>query len=331
MDSPAEMGHALSLARTSCLALVLCLLTSPALARERFAIIVSGASGGPTYVENFDRWRTTVVKALTEGLGFSAERVIVLTETAASDGDRPTRENVRRAVASVAGRLTAEDLLLVVLIGHGTFDGEAAKFNLVGPDLDAREWAQLLAKVPGQLVFVNTSNSSHVFLEELSRPDRIIITATDSSSQRFDTVFPEYFAAALDQVAVADSDKNGRLSIWEAFGFASQAVSRWYDQRGQLVTEHAVLDDNGDRTGREAQTPGPDGTLARRVYLDPDPSERGGDAVLANLERRKAAIEAEIELLKARKGSIPRRQYETEFEALAVELARIARAIRARS
>jgi hypothetical protein len=325
------MGHALNFARSVCLALVLCLFTSPVLARDRFAIIVSGASGGPKYIENFDRWRTTVVKALTEGLGFTLDRVTVLSEAAASDADRPTRENVRRAVSSVASRVTADDLLLIVLIGHGTFDGEAAKFNLVGPDLDARDWAQLLNKVPGQVVFVNTSNSSHPFLEELSRPDRIIITATDSTSQRFDTVFPEFFAAALDQVAVADSDKNGRLSIWEAFGFASQAVARWYDQRGQLVTEHAVLDDNGDRAGREAQTPGPDGTLARRVFLDPDPSERGGDAVLANLERRKAAIESEIELLKARKGSMPRGRYDAEFEALAVELARIARAIRARS
>jgi hypothetical protein len=325
------MGHALNFARSVCLALVLCLFTSPVLARDRFAIIVSGASGGPKYIENFDRWRTTVVKALTEGLGFTLDRVTVLSEDAASDADRPTRENVRRAVSSVASRVTADDLLLIVLIGHGTFDGEAAKFNLVGPDLDARDWAQLLNKVPGQVVFVNTSNSSHPFLEELSRPDRIIITATDSTSQRFDTVFPEFFAAALDQVAVADSDKNGRLSIWEVFGFASQAVARWYDQRGQLVTEHAVLDDNGDRAGREAQTPGPDGTLARRVFLDPDPSERGGDAVLANLERRKAAIESEIELLKARKGSMPRGRYDAEFEALAVELARIARAIRARS
>ena len=330
MDPQKEMGHALNLSGPICLALVLCLFTSPALARERFAIVVSGASGGPKYVENFDRWRTTVVKALTEGLGFTPDRVIVLHE-AASDADRPTRENVRRAGASVASRLTPDDLLLVVLIGHGTFDGEAAKFNLVGPDLDARDWAQLFNKVPGQVVFVNTSNSSHPFLEELSRPDRIIITATDSSSQRFDTVFPEFFAAALDQVAVADSDKNGRLSIWEAFGFASQSVARWYDQRGQLVTEHAVLDDNGDRTGREAQTPGPDGTLARRVFLDPDPSERGGDAVLASLEKRKAAIEAEMELLKARKGSMPRGRYDAEFEELAVELARIARAIRARS
>ena len=330
MDPQAEMGHALTLVGPICLALVLCLFTSPAHARDRFAIVVSGASGGPKYIENFDRWRTTVVKALTEGLGFTLDRVVVLHE-AGSDADRPTRENVRRAVASVANRVTSEDLLLVVLIGHGTFDGEAAKFNLVGPDLDARDWAQLLNKVPGQVVFVNTSNSSHPFLEELSRPDRIIITATDSSSQRFDTVFPEFFAAALDQVAVADSDKNGRLSIWEAFGFASQAVARWYDQRGQLVTEHAVLDDNGDRTGREAQTPGPDGALARRVFLDPDPSERGGDAVLASLEKRKAAIEAEMELLKARKGSMPRGRYDTEFEALAVELARIARAIRARS
>lgn len=323
------MGHAVRSARWVAL-LLACLGSTPLWATERYAIVVSGASGGPKYLENYDRWRTTLAAALTEKLGFRQDHVIVLSDEAVSEADRSTRENVKRAMVSMGGRLKADDLLMVVLIGHGTFDGQSAKFNLVGPDFDAHEWAQLVEKLPGRLIFVNTSGSSYPFLEELSGPNRIVITATDSAGQRFDTIFPQFFAEALDRIS-ADTDKNGRVSIWEAFAYASQAVGHWYEERGQLATERAVIDDNGDHAGREAQVPGSDGPVARGVYLDPDPAGAGGDTILVGLQQRRAAIEAEIEALKTRKESMAPDEYDAELERLAIELARITRAIKSRS
>ena len=255
-------------------------------------------------------------------------RIFVLSETAGSD--QSTRENVRRVVTALRARVGPDDLLLVTLIGHGTNDGVSAKFNLVGPDLDAKEWKQLFEGFPARLIFVDTTGASFPFLQELAGKGRIVITATDSSAQRYDTVFPEFFVTALDQLA-ADSDKNGRISIWEAFAYASQGVQRWYEQRGQLSTEHSLIDDDGDGLGREAGLPGPDGTLARGIYLDPEPSVAGADAVLAGLQKRRQAVEAEIEALKAKKATMGSEQFDAEFEKLAVELARISRVIRARS
>src|SRR5205085_1405311 len=120
----------------------------------------------------------------------------------------------------------------------------------------------------------------------LAGPKRIVVTATDSSAQQFETVFPEFFVRAFDDPA-ADQDKNGRVSIWEAFSYASAAVRQWYDQHGQLATERALLDDNGDGIGREAQNPGPDGQLARAVYV----AAEAPAAADSELARRRADLE----------------------------------------
>ena len=93
--------------------------------------------------------------------------------------------------------MTRDDLLLIVLIGHGTFDGVDAKFNLVGADLESAQWAELLAGLPGRVVVVNTSSASFPFIERLTGDRRVVITATDSVAQRFDTVFPDYFIKAF--------------------------------------------------------------------------------------------------------------------------------------
>jgi len=234
-------------------------------------------------------------------------------------------------IASVASRMTRDDVLFILLIGHGTFDGSDAKFNLVGPDLESADWSALLKGIPGRVVLVNTSSASFPFLERLSGPRRIIITATDSPAQRYDTVFPEYFIRALTDPG-ADLDKNERVSMWEAFAAASAAVRRHYQQRGQLSTEHALLDDNGDGVGNEVTTPGDDGSLASRTYLDESrPGERPTDEVLLKLLQRKATLEAEVEDLKIRRQFLLPGDYAKEFERLMIELSLVSHDIRART
>jgi hypothetical protein len=299
---------------------------------ERFALIVSGASGGDPYTAQQAKWREALLSALRERLGIDASRIVVLGETpepGSADARAATAAEVRRALGSYA-RLKQDDTLLVVLIGHGTADAEEAKFNLVGPDLSAAEWRELVRPIRGRVVFVNTSSASFPFLERLSGPRRVVITATDSIAQKFVTVFPEYFIQALVDPA-ADIDKNGRISIWEAFSAASLAVRQHYEQRGQLTTERALLDDNGDGVGREAGTPGGDGSLASRVYLDAHVGpEVATDPVLVELLQRRAALEAEVDELRARKQLMPAADYATEFERLMIDLARVSREIRRR-
>ena len=226
--------------------------------------------------------------------------------------------------------MTADDLLLLVLIGHGSFDGTDAKFNLVGPDLSAADWGTLLKPLPGTLVVVNATAASFPFLERLAGPRRIVITATDSIAQRFDTVFPEYFIKALTDPE-ADIDKNGRVSVWEAFTAASVGVRRYFTQRGQLATERALMDDNGDGVGREAGGEGNDGAAAARLYLDPDvPGAPPTEEVLLELLQKRAAIQEDVDDLKQRRPLLTPADYQNEFERLMIAFARVSRDIRAR-
>lgn len=305
------------------------LLPASAAAAERYAVIIAGVSGEEKYAEQQAKWRTELAAFLTTGFAFPDANVVSLDEK--SEGSsRATAANVRRLVGDLRRRLTRDDTLLVVLLGHGTYDGADAKFNLVGPDLSAGEWKTLLDGLAGRLVVVNTTASSFPFLEALSRAGRVVITATDSAAQRFATAFPEFFTRALADRS-SDLDKNGRVSVWEAFEAASAGVKRHYEQRGALATERPVLDDNGDGEGREADTPGEDGAVARTLYLDPDPGAASGNAVLAELERRRLALEQQLEQLKARRASMSDEQYQAELEKILVELATIAQEIRRQS
>lgn len=314
------------------LALVLLSWAGSVSAGERYALIVTGASGGEAYAQKYQKWRASFVQMLTETFEYKQDHLFVLAESASDGIAVATRENVHRILAELRKRMTRDDQLLVLLIGHGTtLDGEEAKFNLVGPDLSATEWGDLLKPLPGRLVFVNTSSASFPFLRKLAAKGRVVLTATDSSAQQYETVFPEFFVEAFGEPA-ADVDKNGRVSLWEAFNYASAGVKQFYDQKGQLPTERALLDDTGAGTGREAQTPGNDGAVARVTYLQPDAAVAlPSDTALATLVKRQAELQAELEALKARKESTPADVYDTELEKILVELARVSIQIRAKS
>ena len=298
-----------------------------AAAEERYALIVSGVSGSEKFAESQKTWVASLQSTLQKRLGFAAERIVVLSESGAAESVA-NRPNVTRTLASLKPKLTADDTLFVVLIGHGTYDGTTAKFNLVGPDMDSKEWKASLDGSPARIVFVNTTSSSFEFVQALSGKNRIVIAATDSSAQKYATVFPQYFIEALEEGAKADNDKNGRLSVWEAFTYASQAVKQAFEQKGTLVTERSIIDDNGDGVGKEATATGGDGVLARTTFLDAPPAATSANAAVAALDKRRIAIEVEIEQLKARKGEMPAGQYEEAFERLAIELAKISAQIR---
>jgi hypothetical protein len=310
--------------------MVLTVLTATtASAAERYALIVTGAHGEPVYAEQYAQWRQTAVTALLEKLAFDDSHILTLFD-GGDAAHAATADEVRRALAAFRTRLKADDVLLVFLIGHGSFDGAEAKFNLVGPDLTATEWAALVKPIPARLVIVNSTAASFPFLEHLAGPRRIVITATDSIAQRFDTVFPEYFIRALTDGA-ADIDKNGRVSVWEAFSAASVGVRRYYTQRGQLATERALIDDDGDGVGREAGEDGKDGSAASRLYFDPEvPGAAPTDETLLRLLQKRTALHLEADELKMRRQLMTPEEYQQEFERVMIALARVTRDIRNR-
>jgi hypothetical protein len=301
--------------------------SSPARADERYALIVEGVSGSEKIAAAQQKWVSSLESTLRGRLAIAGDHIVALTETGTGAG-AATREGVMAALTSLRQRVTANDTLMIVLIGHGTSDGKVTKFNLVGPDMDTAEWKHALDGITARIIFVDTTSSSFPFVQDLSAKNRIVITATDSASQRFDTMFPQYFIEALDKLGAADSDKNGRLSVWEAFVYASQAVKQAFDQKGTLVTERAVLDDNGDGVGKEAAATGSDGVLAKTTFLDAEPASTASNPAAAALEKQRISLEAQIEELKGRKDQMAPADYDAQLEKLAVDLARVSAQIR---
>ena len=215
--------------------------------------------------------------------------------------------------------------MFVVLIGHGTYEGKVAKFNLPGPDMTPEDFETQLKRVRSRhIVFVNTASASGPFMQALAAPGRTIVTATRTGAERFATLFGGYFADALAGTE-ADADKNRRVSVLEAFTYAKREVGVAYEREGIMLTEHAVISDNGDREG--TQTPAPDGESAaasRRWSrsgstdaTDPLPS----DPKLRALYTERRDIERRIEALKLLKDSMEPSKYTSELERLATDLA----------
>jgi hypothetical protein len=299
-------------------------LSAPSFAGDSYALVVTGATGGESYAAKYAGWRQSFVSTLRTKFGYPDDHVIVMAESPSPSARAATRDEVRRTILDLRGRLGKDDQLLVLLIGHGTpADGpgaEDAKFNLIGPDLKASEWADLLKPLAAHVVFVDTTAASFPFLRHLAGPGRIVITATDSTAQEFETTFAEFFVRAFEDPS-ADADKNGRVSLFEAFTYASAATRAWYEQRGQLPTERPLMDDDGDGVGHEAWNPGSDGALARATFLQPAP--RPADAAAGAVAERQRELESRIEDLKRRRASMPPAEYDAELERLLLELARL--------
>lgn len=358
MDTPPSVGAQVKLKvgelriKNCCLAVSLTLVfLCPAVAhaQERFALIVEGAPGETKYAEQHAEWREKLAKVLRETYKVPDQFMSVLagwrpaapaaaapTIPAAPSGPTTpprslaTADAVRAAFGRIASSMNTADVALIVLIGHGTFDGDDAKFNLVGPDLSAAEWKGLLQKLPGEVIFVNTASASSPFLAALAGPKRVVITATAMPAQRFHTVFAEYFIAGLAE-GEADIDRNGRRSIYEAFAFASRRVRQHYEQRGQLATERAMIEDDGDGRGREAGMDGKDGERASVAYLDVDRAAIVTDPALLRLMQRRDALLAEIDELKKRRLMMQPIEYDGLLETLLIDLAVVSRDIRART
>jgi hypothetical protein len=317
-------------------ALVLALAASrgSASAQAPHLLVIVGLAGDPEFAEPYSKWGAALVDAATSRYGLPKGQVIYLHEKPETDAQRITGKSTREEIAKAFEKLAAagaEDTIFVVLIGHGTFDGKVAKFNLPGPDMTAADFEPLVKRLaPRRVVFVNTASASGPFIEALSGPGRTIVTATRNGRESFATIFGGYFVDALTSDA-ADADKNKRVSILEAFDFARREVATAYERQGIILTEHALLDDSGDKEGTAQPTAdGKEGRVAALMSLgtagqgDPLPS----DPKLRGLYEERRALERRVESLRLMKDSMEPQKYAADLEKLVTDLALKTREIR---
>jgi hypothetical protein len=321
-SGPRRFGTALA-----ALALAVLLPASRAAAQDAHILVITGTSGDDEHAKKFHEWATTLIDAAKMRDGVPDSAILYLGEKPELDSarikGRSGKEDVEKAIADIAAKSASGDQVVIVLIGHGTFDGSSARFNLPGPDLTAEDWAALLKKLSAQKVaFVNTSSSSGAFLPAVAAPGRTVITATKTGGERNEAKFGEFFVEAFGDAA-ADADRNGHVSMQEAFNYADNLVVKAYQQAGLLRTEHAAIDDGGA------------GKLAATQFLTAHPADGGlrvdtTDPAMRGLMAEREAIQKQIDSLRERKDSVEPARYDQEMERLLTELALKTRAIRDR-
>ena len=305
---------------------------------QTHALIVVGLGGNADYRDRFHNQAVALREAFTSKHGMLSAHVTYLGERPESAPeivtDTSTRDNVLSYLSTIAQQMGPSDRLLVILIGHGTSDQAEARFNITGPDLAPSDLQMALTGFPTQtLALVHTGSASGGFLEPLSGPNRIIITATRTQRERNATEFAQFFVEAITGES-ADLDKDERVSLLEAYQYAREEVIRFYEDENEILTEHAVLDDNGDGTGsEEVGLNEPDGSLAAGFQLggiSVTEEEINQDPELARLYEERRQIQARITELRVLRDAMQEEAYMAAMEELLVELALKNREIRAK-
>lgn len=285
-------------------------------------LVVIGAPGTPEYGTAFRAWSEKWEAAAKRG---SAKFTCIGREPVADVTDRDRL----RAFLQEQGKGMASPLW-VVLIGHGTDDGREARFNLHGPDVSARELAEWVAPLKRPVAVVNCASASGSFVNLLSGPDRVVVTATRHGSESNYARFGQHFAEAIGSAA-SDLDKDGQVSLLEAYLTAASKVAESYKGESRLATEHALLDDNGDKLGSPAEWfrgvravkrakdgAAADGSRAHQWHLVPSAAEK---SMPAPVRGKRDELELELAKLRERKETLPEVEYYSQLEVILVKIA----------
>jgi len=300
-------------------------------ASQKHVLIITGAGASQDIKARFWQWSASLHDILSRDYGYNKDTITLLFADG-GEGDEvdfridgsSRREDIESTVARLSSQLNTGDQLSIVMIGHGSSTDESAKFNIVGPDITGVEFASLLQGFNQQdLVIINTISAGYEFSSALSARGRVVLSATRSRAERYDPMFAQYLIEALDSHA-GDRDKNTRISVLEAYIYASQSVLGWYSDQGRLPTERAVLDDNGDGVfSLEPASGGGDGSLAEIAYFDLSRAADSKQSAQAQqLHSQMQDLERSIFLLRGQKANYLEEDYWQQLETLLIDLAR---------
>ena len=291
--------------------------------KDRVTVLaVVGAGGEEEYQKEFEH-----AAAQWEQAAGRAEAQLISIGRGAGTNDL---QHLEEALSSLSTE-GAEPLWLV-LLGHGTFDGKEAKFNLRGPDLSSAQLAKWLDPFRRPVVIINAASASAPFLNALSRSNRVIISATRSGYEQNFARFAKYLAGAIADPR-CDLDKDGQTSLLEAFLRGARETADWYKGEGRLATEHALLDDNADGLGTQAdwfrgvravkkpdKGSSVDGVRAHQFHLVRNDAEK---RLPAEVRTRRDELELAIARLREAKPGMKEEEYYRQLEPLLVDMARL--------
>jgi hypothetical protein len=281
-----------------------------------YYVTVAGLGGEPDYEQRFTANAKDLDKTF-KGAGSSAH-VYTLT------GKDATRARLTEVLGSVARDAKAEDDFVLVLIGHGSFDGVEYKFNLVGPDVSGTELAAMCDKIASRRqLIVDTTSASGGAVAALKRPGRGVVAATKSGTEKNATVFARYWVEGLQDPA-ADVDKSDSVSALEAFEYADRKTAAFYESQKRLATEHPVFEDSGHGDAVRSPTGSEGMLLASFTLLRTSAGQKvANDPARLALLAKKEDLEQKIDVLKYGKAAMDPTDYKKQLTAALVQLAQV--------
>jgi hypothetical protein len=292
-----------------------CLLVGRAYAGVYY-VTVAGLGGEPDYEQRF----TAGAKELDKVFKASGSAAHVITLTGAD----ATRAKLSEALASVAKEAKTDDDFVLVMIGHGSFDGTDYKFNLVGPDVTGAEIAGMCDKIPSRRqLIVNTTSASGGSVVALQRPGRGVISATKTGTEKNATVFSRYWVEAMEDPE-ADVDKSDSVSALEAFEYANRKTAAFYESQKRLATEHATFEDTGHGEAVRAPSEKEGMLLSSFTVLRIGASQKAAnDPARQQLLAKKEELEQKVDELKYNKPAMDPVDYKKQLTETLVQLAEI--------
>jgi hypothetical protein len=313
-----EVGGCVRRTGAAVFACVVLLATAWARADSYF-LTVAGLGGEPDYEQRFREMAADLDRVFKSG--GATNHVYTMS------GKDATRVNLSAVIQVIAGQVRPEDDFVLILIGHGSFDGQQYKYNLVGPDITATGLAQLCKRIGSkrQLV-VNTTSASGGSVGALAHGGRAVIAATKSGTEKNATVFARYWVEAL-QDPTADVDKNESISALEAFKYATAKTAAFYESQKRLATEHAVFADTGAGAAavRVASSESGAGRLLSGIALVRLGAERAAtaDPAKRGLLIKKEQLEQRIDTLKLQRAALSPQEYKQRLTESLVALAKV--------
>ncbi len=281
-----------------------------------YYVTVAGLGGEPDYEQRFTATARDLDRIFKAG--DATAHVYTLT------GTQATAAQLKETLEAVSRDAKAEDDFVLILIGHGSFDGVEYKFNLVGPDVTAGEIEAMCNRIPARRqLIVDTTSASGAAIEALARPGRAVITATKSGTEKNATVFSRYWVEAL-QDPEADTDKSESISAMEAFVYASKKTATFYDSQKRLATEHAVFEDAGHGGPVREAGNGQGSFMSSFTLLRIGASQQAAnDPAKRALLAKKEELEQKIDALKYQKAAMDPEDYKRQLTAALLELAKV--------
>jgi hypothetical protein len=282
---------------------------------DTYFVTVAGLGGETEFEQRFSGWANDLDKILKAEPGAKVETL---------SGANATKANIEAKMRAIAQQAKADDQVVLMLIGHGTWDDREYKFALPGPDISAAEVASLLDKIQARELVVDMTTSSGGAIPFLQKSKRAVITATKAGTEKSSVVvFTRYWIEALRDPA-ADADKNDVISALEAFKYAEAKTTKFFETENRLATEHALLEDTGKGDGvKDPSAENGEGLQAGRFSL----IHLGAVASIVKdpkkleLLKKKEDIDGQLDELRYQKAAMDPREYRTKLQTLMVQMA----------